>query len=96
MPLVLHGSSGVPDDALAEAVQRGIAKVNLATQLNVAFTGAIRRVLADNAQVTDPRVYGTVGRAAIEEVVRAKCRLLGASGRDSRFHRRPGNDARWT
>ncbi len=81
IPLVLHGSSGVPDESLVEAVQRGIVKINLATQLNLAFTGAIRRVLADNAQVTDPRVYGTVGRAAIEEVVRAKCRLLRASGK---------------
>jgi fructose-bisphosphate aldolase class II len=81
VPLVLHGSSGVPDEALVEAVQRGIVKVNLATQLNVAFTGAIRRYLNDNTQVTDPRAYGAVGRAAIEEVVRAKCRLLGASDR---------------
>jgi len=81
VPLVLHGSSGVPDDSLVEAVQRGIVKVNLATQLNVAFTGAIRRFLDDNAQMVDPRTYGAVGRAAIEQVIRAKCRLLGASGK---------------
>lgn len=78
VPLVLHGSSGVPDEDLAEAVRRGIVKVNLATQINVAYTRAIRQFLDENLDVSDPRWYGAVGRAAIVEVVRAKCRLLSA------------------
>jgi fructose-bisphosphate aldolase class II len=81
MPLVLHGSSGVPDDDLAEAVRLGITKVNMATQLNVAYTGTIRQVLAQDREMTDPRIYGAAGRAAIVDVVRAKCRLVGASGK---------------
>lgn len=81
VPLVLHGSSGISDHMLAEAVRRGITKVNLATQLNMAFTAAIRQYLDDHETVTDPRRYGEVGRAAIVEIVRDKCRLTGAAGR---------------
>jgi len=83
IPLVLHGSSGISDMALLEAVRRGVTKVNMATQLNVAFTGAVRRFLDHNTAATDPRRYGEVGRAAIVDVVRAKCRLISASGHDS-------------
>jgi fructose-bisphosphate aldolase class II len=82
-PLVLHGSSGVAADVLAEAVRRGITKINMATQLNVAFTGAIRVYLDRHGEVTDPRKYGEVGRAAIVEVVRETCRVVGASGRSA-------------
>lgn len=81
VPLVLHGSSGVPADTLAEAIRRGITKVNLATQLNQAFTGAIRLYLGDHPEATDPRAYGEAGRAAMREVVRATSRIVGASGR---------------
>jgi fructose-bisphosphate aldolase class II len=80
VPLVLHGSSGVPAETLAEAVRRGITKVNLATQLNQALTGAIRAYLDEHLPVTDPRKYGEPGRAAMGEVVRATIRLVGASG----------------
>ena len=48
VPLVLHGSSGVPDDGLAAAVRAGLTKVNIATQLNRVFTSAVRRRLADD------------------------------------------------
>lgn len=84
VPLVLHGSSGVPAEVLAEAVRRGIAKVNMATQLNAAFTGAVRAYLDAHPEVTDPRTYGEVGREAIADVVRATCRLVGAAGRSGR------------
>ena len=46
VPLVLHGSSGVPDDALRAAVRAGIVKVNIGTALNIAYTGAVRTALA--------------------------------------------------
>ncbi len=42
LPLVLHGSSGVPDDGLAAAIRAGMTKINIATQLNKAFTAAVR------------------------------------------------------
>jgi len=68
VPLVLHGSSGVPDDELSAAVRAGIGKVNVGTALNIAFTGAIRRWLNTHDSV-DPRPYLNEARAAICESV---------------------------
>ena len=65
VPLVLHGSSGVPDDQLAAAVTNGITKVNIGTALNLAFTSAVREYLATDATLTDPRKYLTPARAAM-------------------------------
>ncbi len=65
VPLVLHGASGVSDEGLARAVARGIVKVNVGTQLNKAFTAAVRDYLAANPDVVDPRKYLEPGRAAM-------------------------------
>lgn len=83
VPLVLHGSSGVPAEVLAAAVRCGITKVNMATQLNAAFTGAVRAYLEAHPDATDPRRYGEPGRAAIADVVRETLRLVGATGQAS-------------
>ncbi|MFI6492378.1 ketose-bisphosphate aldolase [Streptomyces sp. NPDC050564] len=74
VPLVLHGSSGVPDDELAAAVTGGIAKVNVGTALNIAMTGAIREFLAAHPEAVDSRKYLSVGR---EAMARAVARLIG-------------------
>jgi fructose-bisphosphate aldolase class II len=76
VPLVLHGSSGVPDDELRAAVRAGIVKVNIGTALNVAFTGAVRAGLAADAGVVDPRRYLRPARDAMAEVVAAQLALL--------------------
>jgi len=78
VPLVLHGSSGVPDAGLAAAVRAGMTKINVATQLNKAYTAAVRRCLADDSALVDPRRYGSAGRAAVTAEV---ARLLGVIGR---------------
>ncbi|WP_173923105.1 class II fructose-bisphosphate aldolase [Agromyces sp. Marseille-P2726] len=65
VPLVLHGSSGVSDAGIAEAIDAGITKVNVATQLNIAFTGAVRTLLTDDAGLVDPRTYLGAGRDAV-------------------------------
>jgi len=82
VPLVLHGSSGVPDDVLAAAVRAGMTKVNIATQLNKVFTGAVRLVLSADPAMSDPRKYGAAGRDAIAAEVTRLLRLLG-SGHNS-------------
>lgn len=64
VPLVLHGSSGVPDDMLVAGVRAGVRKVNVATHLNAVFTGAVRRYLAAHPEVVDPRRYVGAGRDA--------------------------------
>jgi fructose-bisphosphate aldolase, class II len=71
VPLVLHGSSGLPDHELVSAVEGGIAKVNIGTALNTAMTGAIRDYLAAHPEVVDSRRYLGVGREAmVGEVMR--------------------------
>ena len=77
VPLVLHGSSGVPDEGLAAAVAAGMTKINVATQLNKVFTAAVRARLAADAAVADPRRYISAGRDAIAAEV---TRLLGIIG----------------
>jgi fructose-bisphosphate aldolase, class II len=70
VPLVLHGSSGVPEDEMRGAIAAGIAKVNVGTALNVALTGAVRTRLADDPALVDPRDYLDLGRAAMTRTVR--------------------------
>ncbi|RZS64147.1 fructose-bisphosphate aldolase [Agromyces ramosus] len=65
VPLVLHGSSGVPDDLLVRGIRSGITKVNVSTHLNRAFTGAIREHLATHPAAVDSRTYAAAGRAAV-------------------------------
>nr|WP_198424034.1 class II fructose-bisphosphate aldolase [Microlunatus antarcticus] len=69
VPLVLHGSSGVPQPTIAAAVVAGMTKVNIGTITTVAFTQAIRQHLADVPKVTDPRQYLTPARKAVSAVV---------------------------
>ena len=77
VPLVLHGSSGVPDAGLAAAVAAGMTKINVATQLNKAYTGAVRACLAAEPALVDPRRYGAAAREAVAAEV---TRLLGVLG----------------
>ena len=59
----------------------GLSKVNVATQLNQAFSGAIREVLDRDRELVDPRKYLAPARAAQIEIVRERIRFFGASGK---------------
>jgi len=76
VPLVLHGSSGVPDDELTAAVRAGMAKINIGTALNLAFTGAVRATLGDRPDLVDPRRYLAPAREAMAATVARAVRLL--------------------
>lgn len=77
VPLVLHGSSGVPDAVLTAAVRHGMTKINIGTQLNKVFTKAVRDHLAREPRTVDPRKYTAAGRAAIAgEVARILTEVL--------------------
>ena len=65
VPLVLHGSSGVSDDGLRAAIAAGMTKINVATQLNKAFTGAVRETLEADSALVDQRRYLGAGRDAM-------------------------------
>lgn len=81
IPLVLHGASGVPDEAIREAVRRGVRKINIDTEIRLAFAGAVRAKLAADEKVYDPREILGPARQAMEQVVREKIRLFGSAGR---------------
>ena len=67
VPLVLHGSSGVPDGVVEQACQEGIRKVNVGTRFNAVFTDALRRGLAAEPTTIDPRRYLRLARKALME-----------------------------
>jgi fructose-bisphosphate aldolase, class II len=78
VPLVLHGSSGVPDDHLREAVAAGMTKINISTHLNGTFTAQVRQVLAAEPALVDPRKYLGAARTATAQEVERLVRLLAA------------------
>jgi fructose-bisphosphate aldolase class II len=65
VPLVLHGSSGVPDAAIVRGIRSGLTKINVSTHLNARFTGAVREYLTEHPSVVDSRRYVGAGRAAV-------------------------------
>ncbi|MEU9890879.1 class II fructose-bisphosphate aldolase [Sphaerisporangium sp. NPDC051011] len=81
VPLVLHGSSGVPDDELRQAVLSGMVKINIGTALNVAFTGAVRESLQAHV---DPRKYLAPARDAMSAVVAHLLKVIAAGTDDTR------------
>ena len=76
VPLVLHGSSGVDDAGLAQAIASGMTKVNVATQLNKVFTAQVRTYLDEHGEAVDPRKYLKPGRDAIAAEVERLLRIL--------------------
>ena len=81
IPLVLHGASGVPDDAVKECIRRGISKVNFATELRIAFSDGIKAYLKDNPDAFDPKKYCSVGMNNVSELVKNKILVCGSNGR---------------
>jgi fructose-bisphosphate aldolase class II len=79
VPLVLHGSSGVPDSDLSAAIVAGIRKINIGTILSIAYTRSVRSMLAEQPQLTDPRTYLKPARAAIADQVHDLLQIVGAS-----------------
>ncbi|MFC8127081.1 ketose-bisphosphate aldolase [Streptomyces sp. NPDC057302] len=76
VPLVLHGSSGVPDAEIRAAVASGMVKINVGTALNTAFTGEVRAYLAAHETGVDPRKYLAPAREAMAGTVAGFLGLL--------------------
>ena len=79
--MVLHGSSGVPDEAIREAISIGVAKINIDTNIREAFTHAARKVVCDNPKEIDPRKMLGPAREAAIEIIREKIRIFGSSNK---------------
>ena len=81
IPLVLHGTSGVPDEAVKECIKRGICKVNYATDLRIAFTKGVNEVFHENPDVFDPKKYNARGREEVKKYVMGKMLVCGSDGK---------------
>jgi len=81
IPIVLHGSSGVPDEALRRAVELGVRKINIDTNIREAFVKGVRRVLEENPKEIDPRKILGPAKAEMKAIIREKIRLFGSSGK---------------
>ncbi|MGQ9603849.1 MAG: class II fructose-1,6-bisphosphate aldolase [bacterium] len=77
----IAGAKGVPEDAIRKAIELGISKINIDTDLRLAFTAAVREILAESPDVFDPRKILGKARDSIKEVVKRKIRLLGSEGK---------------
>lgn len=75
IPLILHGASGVPDVQIKESLKRGIAKINIATELKLPMAAAIKECFRNKPTESDPRNYMGAAKLAVKEVVRQKIRL---------------------
>jgi fructose-bisphosphate aldolase class II len=77
----LAGAKGIPEDHIRKAIALGITKINIDTDLRLAFTATIREVLATSPKEFDPRKILGPAKEAMKEVVKAKMRLFGSSGK---------------
>lgn len=78
IPLVLHGASGLSDEAVQESIRRGICKVNFATELRIAYTEGVKAVLEKDPDVFDPKKYGTVAMENVKKLVMGRIKVCGS------------------
>ncbi len=76
LPLVLHGGTGIPDEMIRKAIECGICKINVNTELQIAWSKAVREFLDANEKVYDPRKIIKSGEVAMKEAIKAKLTLL--------------------
>ena len=81
IPLVLHGASDVPDELVKKAISFGICKVNVATDLKIPFSNAVKKFFLENPKANDPRKYMTPGKEAMRAVVTHKIEVCGSLNR---------------
>jgi fructose-bisphosphate aldolase class II len=77
----LGGAKGVPDESIKQAIKQGIAKINIDTDIRLAFTATIREVIATAPTQFDPRKILEPARDAMRDIVKSKLRLFESSGK---------------
>lgn len=80
VPLVLHGGSGIPEDQVKRCVKLGMAKMNVATELRIAFSDAIKAIFAANPDENDPRKYMIPAKQAVKTLAIQKMKMAGCLG----------------
>lgn len=75
IPLVLHGASGVPFETVRECIEKGISKVNIATELKIPFSDGLKAYLQENPEANDPRKYMSLAKENMKQVVIEKIKM---------------------
>ncbi|HEY4543178.1 MAG TPA: class II fructose-1,6-bisphosphate aldolase [Tissierellaceae bacterium] len=82
IPLVLHGSSGVPYESLEKAVSCGIAKINIDTDIRAAFARKVNEFVRENPEEIDPRKILGPATLEMKETIKEKMRVFGSDGKN--------------
>jgi len=80
IPLVLHGASGIPADQIKRAIELGVCKVNIATELKIPFAEKVRGILVSNPDESDPRKYLSPAKKVMKEIAKTKILMCGSDG----------------
>ncbi|SDJ86879.1 tagatose-bisphosphate aldolase subunit GatY [Natronincola ferrireducens] len=81
IPLVLHGASGIPNENIKRTIELGICKVNIATELKISFSNALRQHLINHPSENDPRKYFLSAKEAVKKIVKEKILLCNSNNR---------------
>ncbi|AHD05497.1 tagatose bisphosphate family class II aldolase [Paenibacillus larvae] len=81
IPLVLHGASGIPAADVRRCIGLGCCKVNIATELKIPFSGALRQYLMEHPEANDPRKYMAPAKQVMKQVVAEKIQMCMSEGR---------------
>jgi fructose-1,6-bisphosphate aldolase class II len=81
LPMVLHGGSGIDDEKIRKAIECGICKLNINTELQMEWTKAVRAFLKEDNHVYDPRKVIKSGEQQMKEAIRLKIELLGSQNK---------------
>lgn len=76
LPLVLHGGTGISDELIIKSIDSGICKININTELQIAWSIAVRKFLNNDAKTYDPRKIIKAGEESIKLCVKNKIELL--------------------
>lgn len=76
LPLVLHGGTGIPDDSIKKAINAGVSKININTELQIVWSNAVKKFLSVNGTVYDPRKIIKSGEEAMKQAIKTKINLL--------------------
>jgi len=81
VPLVLHGSSGVPEESLRKAISLGVCKINIDTDIRIAFANGVRDFINNNPKEFDPRKILGPAKVQMKEIIKQKMHIFGSINR---------------
>lgn len=78
MPLVLHGGTGIPEHQIKKAIECGTTKINVNTELQIAWTKGVREFLNNDDKTYDPRKVIKSGESSMKQAIKDKVELFGS------------------